>query len=212
MIDLNGQDPVAEGTQRWIYRHPHDPARLLKVLKPLADSAGRSALATAIERQFPATRTRWARKEYAEYTRVMLAHRAPVHLPISHLYGLAHTSRGLACVTDAVVENDALGPQLDRSLSDADLALLNDTLTRLRQFDIRASDITPRNFVFGQRSLDGQTGPRECVLVDGFGDIHAIPVRSWGQWFNGRALSQSFANLARRLNLRWDATTQQITR
>lgn len=212
LLLLSDQTPVAEGTQRWIYRHPQNDSLLVKVLKPRADTAGRAALATFTERNFPAIRTRWARKEYMEYLRLMLRQAAPIHLPITHMYGFVQTDIGLGCLTEAVTEGPDLGAGLANTITGDDLALLNDTLARLYRYDIRAGDMTARNFVFGQRTTHGETGPRECVLVDGFGDIHAIPVRSLGRWTNAKGLDDSCARLARKTALRWDARQRQFYR
>jgi hypothetical protein len=210
LLRLSDQAPLAEGTQRIIYMHPQDPTRILKVLKPHADTAKRATLATVTERYFPAIRTRWARKEYSEYLRLMLNHAAPFHLPITHMFGFAQTDLGLACISEAVTIDGSLGDTLTKDIAPDDLPLLNDTIARIYRFDIRAGDMTPRNFVFGHRTTHGQIGPRECVLVDGFGDIHAIPVRSWGRWFNHMGLDDSCKRLAARTGLQWDAKQRQF--
>lgn len=157
------------------------------------------------------------RKEYKEYLRLILnAPSKGFHPPISHMYGFVHTSRGLGCVTDAVIDGDALGQTLLAKLKagtcdDADLALLNDTIRRIYAHDIRAGDMTARNFVFGRRDLGGGLGPRECVLVDGFGDIHAVPYRSWGRRLNTIGLDDNCARLARTKGLVWNRQIRQFT-
>ncbi len=212
---LAATDPLAQGTQRWVYQHPHDPAKLIKVLRPLALTKGRSKLATMTEKYLPAIRSRWARKEYQEYLRLMLGGWGDdLHPPISHMYGFVQTDKGLGCLTDAVVDQGALGTTLkDKAgaLDPGDLALFNDTIGRLYLYDIRVGDMTPRNFVFGQRAVSGTPGPRECVLVDGFGDIHAIPIRSAGRWFNQFGLDDSCKRLARKTGLRWHPDTRQFS-
>ena len=57
--------------------------------------------------------------------------------------------------------------------------------------------------------IDG-LGPRECVLVDGFGDIHAIPVRSLGGWANRMGLDDSCRRLAKNTGLIWDGKERQF--
>ena len=191
----------------------HDPTKVVKVLKPAADTTGRARLATFTERHFPAIRTRWARKEYTEYLRLMLRIGPADVPPITHMFGFVFTDAGLGCMSENVTD-DGLGQTLHAmkdSLSAADLALLNDTISRLYRYDIRAGDMTARNFVFGHRDYAGTRGPRECVLVDGFGDIHAIPVRSWGRWANGLGLDDSCKRLAARTGLDWSAKTRQFT-
>jgi hypothetical protein len=204
----------ATGTQRKVYLHPRDPTRLVKVLRNQPRTTGRSKLATFTETRFKWLRFRWTRKEYQEYLRLMLGGWGPdLHPPIAHMYGFVMTSRGLGCLSDAVLEDGALGPTLraktaDGTLAATDLALFNDTIRRLYLYDVRASDMTARNFVFGHRTYGGTPGPRECVLVDGFGDIHAIPIRSWGRVFNRLGLDDSCKRLAKSTGLIWTPKTR----
>lgn len=217
-LKLEKTDQCASGTQREVYQNPHDPTRLIKVLRAMPRTAGRSHLATTLERYVPAIRRRWARKECQEYLRLMLGFWGDdLHPPIAHMYGFVMTSRGLGCLTDAVLDDGALGETLKSkcdsgTLDDADLALLNDTIRRLYQYDIRAGDMTARNFVFGHRTYGATLGPRECVLVDGFGDIHAITIRSWGRWFNRFGLDDGCKRLAQRTRLKWNLATRQFSR
>ena len=213
LLKLSHLTPVAEGSQRVIYVHPTDPTKLIKVLKPLADTKRRAKLATFTERHFPSIRTRWTRKEYGEYLRMMLRIGPTDIPPITHMYGFVQTDVGLGCISENVTDG-GLGQTLHTakdSLSAADLALFNDTIARLYRFGIRAGDMTARNFVFGHRDYAGQQGPRECVLVDGFGDIHAIPVRSINDWCNALGLDDSCKRLAAKTGLRWDAKQRQFS-
>jgi len=216
-LDLSTDLLLASGTQREIYRHPTDPEKLVKVLRNMPLTKGRARLATLTESYFPRIRKRWARKEYQEYLRLMLGPwPEPIHPPITHMYGFVQTSLGLACLSDAVLDGKDLGETLKakttgKTLSTSDLALLNDTIERFYRYDIRAGDMTARNFVFGHRRIGGVPGPRECVLVDGFGDIHAIPIRSWGRFFNRFGLDDSCKRLAHRTGLTWNTATRQFT-
>ena len=217
-LQLSENDHSASGTQRKVYMHPHDQTKLIKVLRAMPETKGRSKLATQGEHYFPSLRRRWARKEYKEYLRLMLGDwGADLHPPISHMYGFVLTNLGLGCLTDAVLtDNGSLGENLQdkakqKTLDAADLALFNDTIRRMYLYDVRAGDMTARNFVFGQRAYSGKPGPRECVLVDGFGDIHAIPIRSWGRFFNQFGLDDGCKRLAQRTGLQWDQSTRQFS-
>jgi hypothetical protein len=217
-LTLKEKDCIASGTQRQVYMHPHDPTKLVKVLRDAPLTKGRAKLATRTERYFPSLRRRWARKEYQEYLRLMLGDWGKdLHPPIAHMYGFAVTNLGLGCLSDAVVAQDGtLGETLQdkvktETLNATDLALFNDTIRRMYDYDVRAGDMTARNFVFGQRAYSGKPGPRECVLVDGFGDIHAIPMRSWGRFFNKYGLDDSCKRLAQRTDLRWNPTKRQFS-
>ena len=219
MLILNQENQVATGVQRSVFLHPHDPGKLVKVLKASHAMPARRNFNGIMDRLFPSTRVRQIRKEYQEYLRIMLQHPEPgFHAPISHMFGFVSTNLGLGCLTERVMESDGrLGETLSAkvkagTLTDEDVTLLNDAIERIYRYNIRASDMNPKNFVIGSRDTGSGPGPRECVLVDGFGDIHAIPVRSLSNWTNRLGLDDSCARLARNTNLKWNAGTRRITR
>jgi hypothetical protein len=216
---LKTGDKVARGVQRSVYLHPHDPTKLVKVLNRPQDMARRHNFNGWIDHLFPSTRVRQIRKEYKEYLRVALNNQhSGFSAPISHMYGFAFTNLGLGCITERVANADgSLGKTLgskvrDADLHDADIALLNDCIAKIYAHDIRASDMNPENFVFGRRSNGDTAGPRECVLVDGFGDTHAIPVRSMARWSNRMGLNDSCARLARNTRLHWHPQRKTFSR
>ena len=219
MLELKPDDQIATGVQRTVFLHPHDRTKLVKVLKDASAMPRRTNFNGVMDRLFPSTRLRQIRKEYQEYLRIMLAHPdADFRAPISHMFGFATTNLGLGCLTERVMEPDGhLGQTVgDKAkagtLTDEDITLLNDTLSRIYAYGIRASDMNPKNFVIGHRDDGSGLGPRECVLVDGFGDIHAIPVRSLSNWTNQLGLDDSCARLAKNTELQWNAKTRQIHR
>ncbi|MEL6839575.1 MAG: YrbL family protein [Pseudomonadota bacterium] len=216
---LPSSNLVASGVQRAVYLHPTDRTKLVKVLKPDAAQKRRNNFNGVMDRWFPRTRLRQIRKEYTEYLRVMLDHPEPgFRAPMSHMFGFVQTNIGLGCLTERVMAPDGyLGDTLDAkvkqgTLTDADIAQLNDTIARLFEHSIRASDMNPKNFVFGQRDNGTGVGPRECVLVDGFGDIHAIPVRSMAKWSNRIGLADGCKRLARNTGLVWHPKTRHFSR
>ncbi|WP_341368537.1 YrbL family protein [Yoonia sp. BS5-3] len=214
MLMLQETDLVARGLQRAVYLHPTDPDKLVKVLLPSPETAGRSGFGNFMEKHFPLTRVRHIRKEYTEYLRLMLSHQDPAFRPpITHMYGFANTQLGLGCVTERVTTKQGnLAKTLDvlvkgQGVTPRNLDLLNDTIRRLYQCDIRTSDLTAKNLVFGRRN----GGPKECVLVDGFGDIHAIPVRSMASWSNRLGLDDSCKRLAQRTGLLWNNKSREFS-
>lgn len=218
-LTLNKSDKVADGVQRAVYWHPHDSTKLVKVLKQFKTMPKRTNFNGWADRLFPSTRLRQIRKEYQEYLRVSLAHaEAGINAPISHMYGFAITNYGLGCMTERVTNADgSLGETLGakaraETLTAQDIVLLNDCVGRIYDYNIRASDMNPNNFVFGRRSNDDALGDRECVLVDGFGDTHAIPVRSMARWSNRIGLNDSCRRLARNTSLTWHANRKEFSR
>lgn len=210
-LPLKQADLVATGVQRAVYLHPLDRTKLIKVLRPATLMPRRNNFNGIMDRLLPSTRLRQIRKEYAEYLRIMLQNTGPdFHAPIAHMFGFVTTTEGLGCVTERVMRADGrIGETLGakaktRTLSQHHIALLNDTISRIYACNIRASDMNPNNFVFGHRDNGTGPGDEECVLVDGFGDIHAIPVRSMARWSNRLGLDDSCIRLARNTGLIWD--------
>lgn len=204
---------IASGVERHVYLHPTDSQKLLKVMRPQEDQGKRFTFRDITTQLFPAVRSRLIRKEYDEYIRIQLQNpQLEQRLPITHMYGLAHTNLGLACVAERVAgKNSPVGETL-RQKSDAgtidnnDLIALNLLVNQFYQLGIRAGDLKPHNLVFGTRDAGF-----ECVLVDGFGDIHAIPVRSLGKWANSLGLNDSFKLVGERTGLIWNKSERSFT-
>jgi hypothetical protein len=218
VLELKDQQPIAAGGQRTVFLHPFDKTKLVKVLKPAESMPKRRTFRSIMDRLMPSTRIRQLRKEYQEYLRLMLNNRgSDFDCPIAHMFGFVTTDIGLGCLTEAVVEPDGtLGQTVGKMVKTAaftgqDLMLLNSTVARIYAYHIRASDMNASNFVIGHRYDGHALGPRECVLVDGFGDIHAVPVRSMAQWSNRMGLDDSCARLARKTKLKWDAASRQFS-
>lgn len=217
-LALLATDLVATGVQRAVYLHPLDRTKLIKVLRPASLSPKRNNFNGIMDRLLPSTRLRQIQKEYAEYLRIMLRNPGTdFHTPIAHMFGFTPTTEGLGCVTERVMQpggqiGETLGAKVRaNSLTQAHIDLLNDTISRIYAYDIRASDMNPNNFVFGQRDNGTGPGDEECVLVDGFGDIHAIPVRSMARWSNRLGLNDSCKRLARNTGLNWHPKSQEFS-
>ena len=219
MLNLQEKDLVGGGTQRSVYLHPLDRTKLVKVLKPDADAPVENTFGKITEWLIPSIRIRQIRKEYEEYLRIMLAHRnAHLHLKITHMFGFVATNKGLGCLTERVMGADgSIGETLTQKISQkrlmqTDVDLLNDTISWMYKHHIRASDMNANNFVFGCRDNGTGCGPLECVLVDGFGDIHAIPVRTMARWMNRLGLDDSCRRLARRNSgLIWNGKARKFS-
>jgi hypothetical protein len=206
VINLSDSDFIASGGERDVYQHPSDPTKLLKVLRDIQNQRVRFTFRDISTKLFPDARLRLIRKEYDEYLRIRLRYPAPqMRLPITHLYGLAPTNRGLACVAERVCGATGGVGETMRTLiqegrfTQKELVLFNVFVKQLFTLGIRAGDLKPHNLVFGYREAG-----YECVLVDGFGDVHALPVRSIGRWANAIGLHDSFKIVAKRTGLRWD--------
>ena len=78
-------------------------------------------------------------------------------------------------------------------------ALLDQFADRMCRHGIVAGDMTAANIARGQRG-----GVDQCVLLDGFGDIHASPFRSASARLNRIAMIRSFHKMAGRIGLGFD--------
>ena len=219
ILDLNPDDAIASGVQRAVFDHPSDSTKLIKVLKRAEQMPVRTNFNGVMDRLMPSTRIRQIRKEYQEYLRIMLLFAdTRFHPPFAHMYGFATTNLGLGCITQKVMDPDGtlakpLGKRVrEATVTDGDINLLNDCIRRIYNYGVRASDLNAMNFAIGHRDDGSGLGPRECVLVDGFGDIHALPFRSLSRWSNEIGLNDSCTRLAKNTKLDWNAQTRQFSR
>ena len=215
VLDIN--DAIASGKQRIVFIHPSDPTLLIKVHKHQDSDVSKQALDSWVRKK---EAIHYSYKEYAEYARVMLNYTAmPIALPISHMYGFVHTSLGVGCITEHVVQEDGNTGNTIRHKCEAmnftslDLGLLNEAVAQLYALGIRVSDANPGNFVFGYRraSAIGFRPAYGCCLVDGFGDSFPITVRSWSRWTNSLGLDDCFKRMSQRVELEWNGQARRFT-
>ena len=217
VIPLDPAQALAEGLERVVYAHPGRLDRLLKVIRPYApDTYTRMRMGDITKRLSRHAYLRPLLKEIAEYNRLRLVHPdLGADFPLAHFAGFAQTSEGLAMVVERVAGTDGglaptLADLLDAgSLDDGRLAALNAFVGRLYTLDVRAGDLSAPNFVLGRRPGDDKD---RWVLVDGFGDRHAIPVRSLGGWANRLGLDDCFKRMEGRIALDWDNKARQFRR
>lgn len=218
-IQLDTANLITQGSERAVYPHPNDPTRLIKVVKYRDPATYKANFGDWTKRHFPSVRSRLIYKEYIEYARIMLRYQDPDFVPpISHMYGFVKTSLGLGCVTERVTDSEGANGQTlrqksnDGTLTEADLSHVNHLITQLYDLGIRAGDSNPSNLVFGNRHI-GPTGVQSdytCVLVDGFGDFHAITIRSLSKWTNSLGLDDSFKRMEPKVKLTWDNTKRRF--
>lgn len=211
MIRLSDQTAVAKGSERAVYFHPDDPTAVIKVLIPKDEQKLQSGFRKFSQTLFPKLRHRAVFQEYGEYARVMLLHADwQGLLPITHMRGFVQTDMGLGCVSDRVVHDGQLAPTLAHvakagPLDTVALAALNQMTRTIYALGLRASDLSANNIVLGSRG-----DQFEAVLVDGFGDIHALPIRTWSRKLNKIAIDRSFEKIANRTGLTWLAEQRQF--
>ena len=184
-LRLTGETPLAVSHLRSVYQHPQHRDELIKIMR--AD-----VVATRWDR-----RGRWLKRlprtrHYVGYLRELKEYiaakaRAPhVDAPIARMIGVVDTDLGLGLISEKVVDADgALAPTLAAVYArsgftpelDAALAVFR---RHLLDANVIVGDMHAWNIVLGS---DSRGGPR-LVMIDGFGEKHAIPVSSMSRTIN----------------------------
>ncbi|WP_147125391.1 YrbL family protein [Shimia ponticola] len=223
MIQLRPEDVVAQGGERTVYVHPDRDDRLIKVirLRHAHEFPGWS-FGHITQRYFPSARYRPLIKQYSEYTRLHFAHifDADFESPVSHLYGFTQTNLGLGCLTERVTDQDGQNaPTLARlvkrgQLTDDLLNSFNAFVRRLYDVSVCVGDANPNNFVYGQRHIGrhGKTSAPQWVLVDGFGDRFAIPLRTFSRRVRTLGLDDAFRRRNFPKGIRWNNDERRFDR
>ena len=185
VLTLSSVEPIAVGHLRSVYQHPLHANELIKVMR-----------SDAVEKRWNAP-GRWAKRlprtrHYVQYLRelrefIVARARAPeVDVPIARMIGVVDTDLGLGLVSEKVVDaSGALAPTLAAVYAkrgftpELDAALAKFSLDLLAA-NVIVGDMHAWNIVLGS---DSRGGPR-LVMIDGFGEKHAIPVSSMSRTVN----------------------------
>lgn len=184
-LALASTTPLAVGHLRYVFQHPEHDDMLIKIMRADAVAARWNAPGRWHKR-LPRTR------HYIGYLRELKEYigaraRAPhVDAPIARMIGVVETDLGLGLVSEKVVGAEgALAPTLaaiyERSGFTPDLnAALAVFLEGLLDANVIVGDMHAWNIVHGS---DSRGGPR-LVMIDGFGEKHAIPLSSISRAIN----------------------------
>lgn len=211
VLRVSDHKPLAKGSERAVYPHPFRTDKVIKVVLRAQMMRPNLGLRRILLSLAPATHGRGMRKEWVEYQR--LRDHPQGDLPIASVDGWVETDLGRGLVTEKVSDADGrLAPSLKTlnakaELGEAERQLVNDLVSAMYAYGIRAGDITAANIVLGYRP---GSDTRQAVLIDGLGDIHAVPVRSMSRWTNALGLDDSFRRAARRLPWHWDGKARQF--
>lgn len=191
-ISLRACTPLLASKTRWVYAHPHDPSRLLKVHKQAAAPGRRDRFMyrTGLLRDLWV----WVDAHYRA-TDPMLAYIAPI-------YGVTRTDLGLALEVAAIYDaQGALAPTLRQLfkqglMTPARRQSLQVLLTHLMQTQILLGDLNQDNLV-----LEGAGGAQEqWRMVDGLGERTWIPIQSWLPWVARRQRRRFVQKIRQKLN------------
>jgi hypothetical protein len=185
VLKLSTAEPIAVGHLRSVYQHPVHAGELVKVMR--ADAVAKRWNAPGRwHKRLPRTR------HYVGYLRELKEYigaraRAPeVDVPIARMIGVVDTDLGLGLISEKVVDaNGDLAPTLaaiyeKRGFTPELEAALIAFLRGLLDGNVIVGDMHAWNIVYGS---DSRGGPR-LVMIDGFGEKHAIPISSMSRAIN----------------------------
>lgn len=206
-LNFTADDLASQGSQRLVYTHPHYSDFIFKKQKPLADLSLKNDFKGWTTRRFPGVLNRVVDKEYRAYVTACLGAATDIeNLPISKMFGFAQSNIGIVQIAEKVsLDGKTIGPTVMQLLQSGGLtikrlALLNDFVDLLVRSDIPMHDVTAHNIVLGQQ----RRGQEMFICVDGVGDVHAIPVRTYFRRVRRDALAHSLTKTARSLDLSFD--------
>ena len=185
VLQLARREPLAVGHLRYVFQHPSNRNELIKVMR--ADAvASRWNRKSRWAKRLPRTRHYIGYlRELKEYiaARARSTHGEP---PIARMVGLIETDLGLGLVSEKVIGIDGgLAPTLAavyerRGFTPELTAALDVFLAGLLDCNVIVGDMHAWNIVLGS---DSRGGPR-LVMIDGFGEKHAIPISSMSRAIN----------------------------
>ena len=177
-VSLAGCEAIASGRMRLVFRHPDDPALLIKVIRP-----------EVIPKRWgpgqPWYKRRRRYRQYVSYIREceeFIAgcaggrRAAPFAQKIT---GFVETDLGLGLVMEAVLdEHGNLAPTLaslvyGKEIGDGLRAEVNEFLEELVESDLIIADLNPENIVRG--AMPG--GGHRFVVIDGLGMSTILPFK-----------------------------------
>jgi len=205
-LDLTSAQPIAEGAERRVYLHPHQPALLIKIVKPLRrKGAGKRPPLRHWHKRFQ--REGLYRSHLAELAEYAAARHHAGHdwnVPMARILGLIQTSEGLGLLVEKISgESGALAPTVqaivdEHGLEPALAQALDALFDTLADHHIILNDVSARNIVLG-RNADGRHG---LYLIDGFGSKQAIPLYALSKALNRRRLRRKYAVMKQKLEAR----------
>ncbi len=212
IIPLLDLEPITKGTRRSIYQLPGQPDLIIKVATPGKVEPPDRLPKRIIRRLMPGTRFRniLVEAQYEMEVALRLGKNAP-ESPLPKSLGVVATDLGVGVAVERITDGTGtLAKTLrqlaqDKPLTPALLQHLNRFATKMYEMQIIAGDLHEGNIVFGQRN-----GRAAMFLVDGFGERHAIPIRSWFRPINDRSLDRRMQRMATGLGLVWQADRRQF--
>ncbi len=214
IIALSDQKRIAEGSQRSVFTVAGQPDLLVKVATPdkIQPSHSLRLSKRIIRKLLPNTRFRvfLVEAKYEMDLAARLGALAPTS-PLPKSLGVVSTDLGVGVVVEKIADDRGeLAKTLDelyrrKQLTAAILEHLNIFAAKLFDMQIIAGNLSAGNIVLGRRN-----GKDALFLVDGFGERHAIPIRSWFRFLNNHSLNRRMEKMALELGLIWQADQRKF--
>lgn len=198
-LDISTLELVAQGRERLVYQSDVYPDLLFKVQKAASERELKPKdLKSTLLRRYPSFKNYIVLRENKEFVNLCLNGSLSIDdLPISRLFGFVASDKGPVQIVEKVSDDGkTIGPTL-RQLFEAgavgtpEMALLGKLAQNLLASKIALNDVNESNVVLGR---DG-AGQQRFVLVDGIGDIHVLPVRTYFQKARTSHLVKAFKRL-----------------
>ncbi len=204
MINVDSLKLLGQGTQKFVYEHPSDSNKVIKIMKPInATNDGgranqhylRSHRSQGIYRQF--------RRELLQYLQLCKNNynQKLFTFPIETVYGFIATDQGLGLVTEKIVGPNGFPLSLNELSQRKELEAKH-----TEALEVFFDKCCEMHIVFGEVNIAGimyteqRQGIPELVLVDGIGDKLLIPFRSMSKTINSRNVRKVEAKIKSKID------------
>ncbi|MHA6323921.1 YrbL family protein [Roseivivax sp. CAU 1753] len=209
ILSLATATRLARGSERAVYRMPGAADQLIKVMLPKYRRGfdGLDPDSRAGRRKHAEAYALFAREDAA----LRAARQRSETPPLAAIIGYRETDQGRGQVVEMIRGPDGgLAPSLAEqaatgALDDRQMQALATFVDAVYRCHIVVHDAGPANIVWDATAA-------RYVLVDGFGDRSAVPLKSWFRALNDRRLDRAFAICGQKAGLRWDRATRRLSR
>jgi|SRR5690606_9102995 len=179
---------LGRGTQKNVYQHPEDPAKIIKVMRQDRGHAdGGLVNQNVLRRRFTLGIYKQFMRELLQYFKLCKSHyQANTYIfPIETPLCFVHTDQGLGLVTEKIISPSGKPATLLDLCKNGEFE--DKHVQALRTFFDQCCEL---HIVFGEVNAAGilytesRSGKPEFVLVDGIGEKLLIPIRAMSKTIN----------------------------